>query len=674
LTGRQQFSGETASHTMASVLKDEPDWDHFPTHIPPRVVELLRRCLHKHPKQRLQAIGEARVVWESYIANPQSFEVSAKTATDRVTQSTNRAQLLPWLITVLALSALAFVYIRGRAAPPIQKMSQRLAIPIGGETNFIENQASPPVISPDGRLIAYGMVDEQGVDQLWIRPIDSFDARPLEGTTGARYAFWSPDSRQLGFFLGGRLRRIEVATGRSQMIGGERAFLARGASWTSNDQILFAPNSNTGIWIVDAAGGDARQLTTPDSNIADSSHRWPYALPDGEHFLFLVWTNDAEALVEHGGVYLGSIDGSSEPRRIVSDASSVNYTTSGHLLVMQESNLVAIPFDADRQEITGDAFIVADGVLMNRNNGYASFSASEEGTLVFARGVGSIPSSSYVWADRSGELSDTAVKAGAMFSYIRLSPGATRAATTVPGPTGDPEVWILDLVRGVRSRLTPSAPYTFERPIWSPSGDRILYVSAKTGTWDLYTRNADGSGSEEPFLQSEFDKVAQDWNGSRVLYWIEDPGYAGSLFAIHDISTGKSTTIFEHKGSAPRPRFSPDGNYIFYDTTEDGRSEVVIHQIDGGARWQVSTNGGRFAHWRDDGREIVYLDPQRRVMTVNVSIDDASLTLSQPEELFQIVQNVIAWDVTGDHSRFLLATRPELASAPLHVILNWDAP
>ncbi len=672
LSGRQQFSGETVSHTLASVLKDEPNWNEFSPRIPPRIVELLRRCLEKHPKQRLQAIGEARVMWESYLADPQSFAAPAGTRTSGIAPAATRGKILPWAVAALALAALVFVYVRGSAPTPNQATTLRLTIPIDGGTSFLENQASPPVISPDGHLIAYGMTDDEGVDQLWIRPIDSFDTRPLEGTTGARYPFWSPDSRHLGFFLGGRLRRIEIATGRIQTIGGERAFLARGASWTPNDQILFAPNSNSGIWVVDAGGGSARQITTPDPNVADSSHRWPHALPDGEHFLFLVWTNDADALVEHGGVFVASLDGTGEPRRIVSDASSVVYTQSGHLLVMDERNLVAIPFDADELEINGDAFVVADEVLVNRNNGHASFSASENGTLVFARGLEAIPTSSFFWANRDGDLSETPVEAGMMFSHIRLSPDATRAAITSPGPTGDPEVWVLDLLRGVRTRLTPSAPYTFERPIWSPAGDRILYVSAKVGTWDLYTRNADGSGQEELFLQTEFDKVASDWNGDHVLYWSEISGFAGSMFAIHDTSTGESTTIFEQVGT-PRPRFSPDGKFITYDSSESGRSEIVIHQVDGGARWQVSTSGGRFAHWSADGREIIYLDPRRRVMAVEVTVDDAGLALGQPEELFQIVQNVVAWDITGDHSRILLATRPELASEPLHVILNWDA-
>ncbi|NNF05425.1 MAG: protein kinase, partial [Candidatus Eisenbacteria bacterium] len=681
ISGRQQFAGETLSHTMAAVLKDEPDWEDLPTHLPSRIVELLRRCLQKDPKQRLQSIGEARVMWENYIADPDSFQVlEAHGAVGSAAPSSTLSRLLPWSIAALALAALAFVYFgsSNTANTTTGTTSQRLTIPLPGTTNFMEYESSPPVISPDGQLIVYGMVDDTGIEQLWIRPIDSFEARPIKNTSGARFPFWSPDSRHVGYFTGKNIRRLEIATGRFQTVGSEVAFVPRGASWTTTDQILFSPSSNSPILMVDAAGGEARPATTLDPNVIDASHRWPHALPDGKHFLFTVWTNDADALAEFGGVYLGVIDGSSAPRRLVPNASSATYATSGHILAMQESDLVAIPFDAKKLEVTGDAFVVADEVLINRNTGYGSFSTSEEGTLVFARGSGNMPDASYLWANREGELTKTPVDAAPMFTtyafhHLRLSPDATQAATTFPGPTGDPEVWVLDLIRGVRSRLTPSASYSIERPIWSPAGDRILYVSVKSGTWDLFIRNADGSGEEESFLASEYDKTPLDWQGDQVLYWV-DSNVEGAMLVIYDISTGESNLLYKHTGSdRPRPRFSPDGKYLLYDTIESDRSEVILYQLEGGARWQVSTNGGRYAHMSEDMTEIIYLDLQQRVIAVDVTIDASGVSLGTPRELFQIVENVVAWDLTSDHSRFLLATQPKQVSEPIHVVLNWDA-
>jgi serine/threonine protein kinase len=670
LSGRQQFHGETVSHTLASVLKDEPDWDALPDQVPLRIVRLLQRCLQKKPKQRLQAIGEARVLFEEYLAEPHSFEVDLSSSSAPRRRSTT---LVPWGIATVAVVALAVALFRGgETTDGPRPVPYSLTIPVPGTTNYVDNAATPPAISPDGRLVAYGMTDQGGIDQIWIRPLDSFDSYPLNGTIGALYPFWSPDSRHLGFFQDGRLRRIEIDTGRSQTITDKRAFYPRGASWTTSDKILFSHNSNTGIWVVDANGGEARQVTFPDSSVVDSSHRWPYALPDGNHFLFLGWTNDASAIAQFGGIYLASLDGSAAPRRILRDTSSAVYSTTGHILVMQERNLVAIPFDADALRVDGEGFVVAEGILVNRNNAQAAFTVSHTETLVFARGLGSIPRASLQWADRQGEVKETPIDPVPMFGDLRLSPDATRAVTTLPGPTGDPEVWILDLVRGVRSRLTPSAPWTTSSPVWSPDGTRVLYVSAQQGSWDLYTRNSDGSGTEEPVLVNDFDKVASDWQDSRVLLWSDDANRAGAVIQILDLDSGNVTEVFEDPGS-PAPRFSPDGRYISYFVNEGGRDEVFIRDIESGARWQVSTSGGRLPHWSDDGSEIVYLDPQRRVMAVDVELGDDGVVLGRPRQLFQVLQNVIAWDVTGDHTRFLLAARPELASEPLHVMLNWDA-
>jgi len=672
LTAKCLFGGETVSDSLAAVLRKDPDFSRLPDDTPPMVRLLLRRCLTRDPVKRLRDAGDARLELEQAIEDPgiEALGLVASTAAP-VAQPAAPVRWLPWAVAALALVALAFVFFRGGAPSLGDTHPQHLTIPITGSTQFGENESTPPTVSPNGRWVVYGMTDDKGVDQLWLRPMDSFEARPLEGTKDAQYAFWSPDSAHIGFFLGGRVKRIEVATGRLQSVGGDGAAFARGASWSPADQILFVPNSNTGVWIVDAAGGTPRQITTLDPDIPDASHRWPHALPDGEHFLFLLWTNDVEALEQHGGVYLASISGDTDPVRLLPDTSSVAYSASGHLLLMQEDNLVAIPFDAQKLEVRGEGSLVTDGVLVNRNNGLASFSVSSEGTLVFARDVETMPNATFVWSDRRGETTETPVEPEKMFEYLRLSPDGARAVTLMPGATGDPEIWVVDLVRGVRTRLTPPAVWTYAAPIWSPDGDRILYTSAQNGTWEIYARNIDGSGEEQTFLASSLDKVATDWIGGRVLYWeinIED----GSLRTqVHDLTTQESTILLETP-DATGPRLSPDGRFVTYFLNESGRREIFIHEIEDGARWQVSTAGGDSPHWSDNGREIVYLDPERRLMAVSVEVGSAGVTLGRPVELFQLDRSVVALDATGDHQRFLLAMRPERASEPVHVILNWN--
>lgn len=671
LSGRRQFGGETVSHTLAAVLKDQPDWDRLEAQVPHRIVELLRRCLDKDPKLRLQAIGEARVLWESYLSDPAAFETPRPGPGPRGGSGSR----LPWAIAALSVVAVAVLaYLQLTRSPSSgPEPTRRLTIPVRGVAMFFELETAPAMVSPDGRYVVYGSTDDDGDNRLRLRRLDSFDTLALDGTEGATYPFWSPDSRFVGYFQSGQLRSREIATGRTQTLGGERAFIPRGATWMPDGSILFVPNSNTGIWILEPSG-ESRQLTTPDPGVADSSHRWPYALPDGSHFLYLMWTNDATALAEHGGVYLASIDGSTPPRRVLPETTSAVYTPSGYLLAAQESNLMAVPFDAARREVTGDASIVAEGVLVNRNNGFAAFSASHEGTLVFARGSGRIPPAEISWVDRGGGVTATDLEPAPIFRDLRLSPDATRAATTLPGGTGDPEVWILDLIRGVRTRLTPPAPWTYESPLWSPDGSRVLYVSARLGTWDLFARNADGSGQEEPVLLTDYDKESLDWHDDRILYWRDQAEAIGSMIALHHLETGESTPLFEELNARTRPRFSPDGEFVVFDGTEGDRRQVFVYRIDSGARWQVSSNGGIHPRWSDDGREIVYLGPQRRMMRVDVTVDGPQVVLGRPQEMFQFQLNVAAWDVTGDHQRFLVATRPEVAYQPLHVVLGWDRP
>ena len=669
ISGRRQFAGETVSHTLASVLKDEPAWDSFRSAAPDRVVRLLRRCLHKDPKRRLQSIGEARVLWEEYLADPASFQT---TSPGVAAAPASRARpVLPWILTAVALVALALVWFSDRTPTIEDGMTRRLMISIAGTTDFDGTNASPPAISPDGRRIVFGMSGVDGSNRLWLRSIGDFETRPLEGSSGASYPFWSPDGEHLGFFHQGRLRRMEISSGRTQTVGGDGAIFARGADWTDDGHILFAPNSNTGIWIVSADGGEPRQLTHLDPDIVDASHRWPVALPDGDRFLFLWWSNDLESLEQYGGLYLASISGAHSPRRIVPDASSASYANTGHLLVVQDNNLVALPFDVERGEITGTGLVVASGVLMNRNNGQAAFSVSEEGTLVYAPDAGSMPAATLHWSDRSGARTATVIEPMQMFPRLRLSPDAQRAAVSLPGTTAEPSIWVLDLTRGARTRLSPPAPHTYDSPVWSPDGSRVCFVSTERGTWDVVVKNADGSGNLEPLVVSGNDKSSADWVGDRLLYWEGGVGSTGYRFFLHDLTTDEASLIFE-AGESIVARFSPDATHVVFHRPESDRNEVFVQNVATGATSQVSTAGGRDPRWSKDGREILFVDLEWNVMSIEVTEDDGGMRLGRPRVLFRMDRSVMAWDPTPDHQRFLIAVQPRPESEPLHVVLGWD--
>ena len=679
LVGSTLFGGETVSDSLAAILRKDPDWSKLPDETPPMVRLLLRRCLTRDPAKRLRDAGGARLELEQAIEDPSIEALGlASAGVAPVAQPRSFLRSLPWLLTGAVALLATFFALRQGSPSQDSSTARRLMIPVPNATQSMFQDGggvSPPAASPDGRFVVFGRTDDDGVSRLWLRPFDNFEPRALPGTEGANYAFWSPDSRHIGFYRGGRLKRIEMSSGRIQPVGGEGAFIPRGASWGTNGQILFAPNSNTGIWIIDAAGGEARQLTAPDPDIADASHRWPHFLPDGDHYLYLLWTNNLTALEQYGGVYLASISGDTEPVRLVANTSSMAYAPPGYLLVVQEENLMAIPFDATQGELSGAASVIAGDVQFSNNSGYAAFSVSAEGTLVYAQGDTTTPPATFVWYDRDGNRSAASIEPTPLMGWLRLSSDATRAISIMPSATGDGELWLIDLLRGVRTRLSPVAPFAYRTPVLSADGERVLYISPANGTWDLYLRNADGSGTEQPFLQDDADKVLYDWSrdGNRALYWPAGAHSRSSDLWIYDSRTQQSEVLIEGAPSFTEARFSPDGRHVTYMADDSGRMEVFLQAIDGGARSQVSTGGGSFPHWRDDGREIVYLDPDLRVMAVSVDPGTSELTLGRPQELFILDRGALGADAAGDHSRFLFAFTDQQESQPLHVILNWDA-
>jgi Tol biopolymer transport system component len=671
LTGKSLFAGETISDSLAAILRKEPDWSALPDDTPPMVRLLLRRCLARDPAKRIRDAGDARLELEQAIEDPRVEALGLTPAGAAPAESTTTRSRLPWaLFAVAALVAVFFALRSG--GPTTDPVTRRLTLPVEGSLAFGDGgRLAPPEVSPDGSSVVFGRLGDDGVSRMWLQPLDSFEARELPGTENAKGAFWSPDSKHIGFYLDGRLKRMELASGRIQPIGGEAAEFPRGASWGPDDQILFAPNSNTGIWIVDAAGGTPRQITTPDPEIVDSSHRWPHFLPDGEHFLFLLWTNDFTALEQSGGVYLASISGDMEPVRLVPDTSSMAYAPPGYLLVMQENNLMAVPFDADKRRVHGEAAVVASEVLFSTNSGHAAFSVSSEGSLVYVRGSAAVPPATFVWYDREGNETPTPIEPTPFLDSLRLSPDATRAVALLPDTTGDGAIFVLDLVRGVPSRLTPPAPFSYTNPVLSADGNRVLYVSPEGGTWDVYLRKADGSGGEQPFLQTHQDKFLFDWSrdGRRVLYWLT--GVTGADLLIYDVETEESEVVVEGGRTFTEGRFSPNGRHIAYVANDSGRIDVFVQTIDGGARGQVSTSGGTSPHWSDDGREILYVDPERRVMAVSIDFGDNGMTLGTPSPLFTLDPKIVAMDASGDHTRFLGALVDRVASDPLHVVLGW---
>jgi Tol biopolymer transport system component len=667
LTGRRLFEGETVSHVLASVLKDEPSWDALPAGVPPRVIELLQHCLRKKPRNRLQSIGDARIVLEEALAEPRApvgAERPAPTSAGPTAPAWRRA--LPWTVAGLAVVAAVGTAILGRR-PPVEKRIIRFQITTPESLTDVDT----PKISPDGRMIAFNATDDKGVTQVWIRALDDLEAHPVAGTEGATRPFWSPDSRYLGFIAGGKLKKVPVAGGPPQVVADTPT--GSDGSWSTSGVILFDGQQNDPIRRVSASGGTPQPAVEIDGKHGVTQVAWPDFLPDGHHFLY---TADGK---KQGERYLmvGSVDGKEAPRRLVNVGSLARFAPPGYLLYVREDSLLAQPFDVATLKTTGEAVPLAEH-LGPTAVGLADFSASDNGTVVYRSGF--TARRRLVWIDRSGKALGDADKPS-VFRDEALSPDGRTLAMTVDDPSsGNRDIWLRDLERGVTSR------FTFDQgadgsPVFSPDGKTIVFSSTRAGgAPDLYEKSTSGSGQATLLLKTGEVLIAQEW--SRDGRWLTvnrlDPKTAWDIWALpmDGPDKGKPVPIVQGQFVELRPSFSPDGKWIAYQSNESGRPEIYARPFPGpGGKWQVSSAGGSEPVWSGDGHEILYVSAAGKLVSVPVSAG-ASFTAGQPKELFDVrlqpLQLRNRWLANREADKFLFLEPEGAARAlPMTVVLNW---
>jgi hypothetical protein len=405
LTGKMAFRGETVTDTLAAVVRAEPDWSQLPVPTPTRVRVLLQRCLQKDPKQRLRDIGDARISLDEVLSSPPELP---NIATTPISASLWR-RALPWALlgtAVIALIALGLAYLRMANAPVPTAAAVRFQIPL------TERQAPGGgrfALSPDGRQLAFAAIGTDGVPRLWVRSLDSLEARPLPGSESSEFApfFWSPDSKYIAFGSDGKLERIDISGGPAQTICDVAAVVVGG--WWNRDGAIIFGTSNGGLRRVSASGGAATPLTTLDSSRKEIDHALPSFLPDGRHFIYL----RQSAIPEDDGVYVGSLDAKPEEqdlKRLVATDWGPAYAPRsvfgmGQLLFLRAGTLMAQPFDDRRLELSGEPVAVAEHVGNFINGGFFSVSAAD--TLVYMTGSGT-GASQLTWLDREGKVVGTA--------------------------------------------------------------------------------------------------------------------------------------------------------------------------------------------------------------------------------------------------------------------------
>jgi eukaryotic-like serine/threonine-protein kinase len=661
LTGQRAFEGKTSSSVMAAVLatKPKPVEELMPL-TPPALERIVTRCLAKDPDDRWQSARDvaAELQWVA-----QSGSKAGLPAIVGVRR--RRRETIAWsAFGLAAIGAAAFGYAwlaRAPQSPPVMRF--QLILPAS-----LQN-ASPPVVSPDGRHIAFA-ADSDGKRQIWIRTLDALEPRPLPGTDGVFRPFWSPDSRFLGFIAAGKMKKVDITGGPPQVICD--AAQNGDGSWGSQGVILFDGRATDALQRVPASGGIAQPMVFVAGQTGGQvGAGWPEFLPDGRHFLYtVVDPKSPEMALNVGDLESGHV------KSLFKTTTRVQYAEPGFLLFVRDRTLVAQKFDAKSQVLEGEPVPVGEG-LGSDDVGNASFSASRNGVLVF-RG-GELSGSRLVWIDRAGKESPL-LEGGAEYHDTWLSPDGARLVYDVSEGGGTrSDLWLRDLARGVSSRFTFDAAAEVDA-VWSPDGRRIVYTSRVKGPGDLFMKDASGTKEAEPLLVDGDEKYVSDWSRDGQYLLItsrNDPALGWNIMAVPVAGDHKPLTIVKTQFNEMWGTFSPDGKYIAYQSNESGRPEIYVHEFpEARNKWQVSTEGGLEPYWRRDGQELYYRQGSR-IVAVPVKIGE-TLTVGTPATLFQtrFTTTVVRgrYRPTPDGQRFLVLTSlGREAEQPPAVVLNWTS-
>jgi serine/threonine protein kinase/Tol biopolymer transport system component len=675
LSGKRAFHGDSAIETLNAILKeDPPDLSESSTQINPSLEKVVMHCLEKSPEQRFQSARDVAFALEA-LSGLSSGRTKAAALPPSGGWPKNRERVA-WIgmgVCLLGLlAALPFAIAYLRRAPVDERILKVSVLP--PENATMAGAGANLAISPDGRRLAI-VASSEGRNLLWVRSLDSLSAQALPGTDGASpNCFWSPDSRFIGFFAGGKLKKIEASGAPAQTLCETAAESGGGGGGTWNRDGVIIFSRGYGLYRVSAAGGEPLPVTTLDRSRFETSHRWPYFLPDGRHFLYLVLSSQPES----GGIFVGSLD-SKDTKRLLSNNLSAAYAPPGFLLFLQNEKLVAQQFDADELQLTGEPFPVAERVAYNLGFARVAFSVSDNGVLVYRSGSSQI--NQPLWFDRAGKQIASLGKAG-LYLTLSLSPDESRVALDrVDTQTGTYDIWLVDLLRDIPSRFTTD-PSSDSNPLWSPDGNRIVFSSDREGQRNLYQKIASGGGNEEVLLKSSLEeaKVPEDWSpdGKLIVYQNVNLKTKRDLWVLPMSGDLKPFPFLLTEFNEHQAQFSPDGKWIAYTSDESGAQEVYVQTFPAsGRKWRVSTGGGSQPRWRRDGKELFYIAGNRKLMAVGVKTRE-TFEAGVPTALFGTrvltlanFRNHIA--VTADGQRFLINSTIEETSAPINVVVNWAA-
>ncbi|MCU1296294.1 MAG: serine/threonine protein kinase [Acidobacteriaceae bacterium] len=656
--GKRPFQGKSQLSLASSILESDPQPISISKPLTPSSFEhVVTTCLRKDPQERYQTAHDIKLQLQ-WIASERPVPPAAAPSAE------HSRRPLGWIAAVLAASVLGAIagFLIHRSNPSAPSTRTLINAPEKTTLNLTGDAAGPLVLSPDGRSIAFAATETDGKTALWVRPMNSLDARELPGTNSAILPFWSPDSRSLGFFADGKLQTIDLNGDSVQVVCDVQ--LGRGGAWGPDGVIIFSSGPSTPLMRVSASGGNPVPLTKLDP-AQHTSHRWPVFLPDGKHLLYLALHHDPSKSANNA-VYYASLDGR-ENRLLFHSQSNAIYA-GAYLLFARGDQLMAQPFNPANGTLSGEPQSVAKGVVSDVSTWHMDVSATNNGLLAF--GSGGTGDLQLVWMDRSGKQIGTVAENLANLQVARISPQGDRIALQID--TGENDIWVLDLSRGVRTRLT-FGPVANTSPVWSPDGKWIAYMSKRGDHFYLYRKPVDGSGTEEVLATADQLMTPSSWSrdGKYLFYTQRDSEGHGEILALPLEGERKPQVVISRGAQG---HLSPDGHWLAYSSSESGTVEIYVQAFGGGqGKWQVSANGGTLPSWSKDGQQLYYMDATSSLLAVPVKEVGSALQLGAPQTLVKrwTVLGLPFYDVTRDGKKILLDRVSQQVSQSVTVVTNF---
>jgi eukaryotic-like serine/threonine-protein kinase len=670
VTGKRPFVGKSQISLASSILEKDPDpVSATNPATPPAFEHVLTTCLQKNPDERYLAAHDIKIELQWIATARSSPAVAALPEPARWSGHVGRIAVGLIVISLAILLGLAAGLLFNRPTQSAQSVRTVVDPPAKVTLNLTGDFAGPPVLSPDGAALAFSATTADGKTGLWVRPMNSLDAHSIAGTDGAIFSFWSPDSRSLGFFADGKVKTIDLNGGSALAVAD--APFGRGGAWGPDGVILFTPGTQSGLMRVSATGGPATPVTKLDLS-QHTSHRWPFFLPDGRHFIYLAINHDPSRAA-NDALYYASLDGR-ENRPLFRSQSNAVYG-SGFLLFARGGQLMAQPFDAAAGTLNGEPQAVASGIVDDISTWHTDVTASNNGLLVL--GSGGTADWQLIWTDRNGKQIGVVADKLTNMQSARISPQGDRIALQID--TGMNDIWVLDLARNVRTRLT-FGPVSNTYPVWSPDGKWIAYTSDRNGHSNLYRKLSDGSGAEELLLTDDQVTVASNWSadGKTLFYSRGRAGSNWEVWALPLEGERKGRLVIPHSGSSfsNMGQLSPNGHWLAYSSNESGTSEIYVVAYGGGqGKWQVSTYEGTQPRWSKDGKELYFANDISRVLSaVPVKEANGALQFGAAQALVTTpATQQFIFDVSPDGKKILLNVVAQQVNQSVTVITSFPA-